>query len=78
MIMLIIAVTITAVEFVEYCGFNWTIQILYVHQRLKIWGWCDFFFFMFLKEAYYVHQSCIYLKNTVKTNIVKYYYNLKW
>jgi len=27
MIMLMIAVTITAVEFVEYCGFNWTIQI---------------------------------------------------
>ncbi len=34
---------------------------------------------MVLKGVYYVHRNCIYLiKNTVKTNIVKYYYNLKY
>lgn len=31
---------------------------------------------MFLKEVFYVDQGCIYLiKNTKKSNIMKYYYN---
>ncbi len=35
-------------------------------------------FLIFLKEASYAHQGCIYLiKNAVISNIVKYYYNLK-
>ncbi len=34
-------------------------------------------FVMFLKVSY-AHQGCIYLiRNTVKTNTVKYYYNVK-
>ncbi len=34
---------------------------------------------MFLKEDFYAHQDCIYLikKYSKKSNIVKYYYNLK-
>ncbi len=34
--------------------------------------------FMFLKEVSCAHQGCIYLiRNALKSNIVKYYYNLK-
>jgi len=35
-------------------------------------------FFMFMKEVSFAHQGCIcFIKNTVKTNNVKYYYKLK-
>ncbi len=36
-------------------------------------------FFLFLKEATYAHQGCIYLitNDSKNSNSVKYYYNLK-
>ncbi len=48
-----------------------------MHTPIQKFG-VSMFFFMFLKEVSYAHQSCIYLfKNTVYIVIVKYYYNLK-
>uniref|UniRef100_A0A8C1GL86 Uncharacterized protein n=1 Tax=Cyprinus carpio TaxID=7962 RepID=A0A8C1GL86_CYPCA len=64
---------------------NCAILAIYIHTYIHTYIYTvqvksleTLLFLMFLKEVSSAHQACIYLiKNTEKSNIVIYYYNLK-